>query len=163
MTRNWCNMVLVALSALSKLLKAYDIAFKARLDSGFGSVHLKSGVSTLTLYEEMIEINARKHRLLMLERLANAALDALPEREKRVLVMRFLDGITFQEIALAEDISLRTAFRRFDRARESFCRLLESLGLDEKTFMREYASDPALKAVCTRLECERFTVADGTR
>lgn len=95
MTRLWCNTVLVAFSAMQKIVKDYDFAFKSRLQSSFMSVHLKNGIPTQTLVKEMLEINRRKLRLLILRDTVNTALGALPPSEKDILVRRFLKGETF--------------------------------------------------------------------
>ena len=89
MTRLWCNTVLVAFSAMQKIVKDYDFAFKSRLQSSFMSVHLKNGIPTQTLVKEMLEINRRKLRLLILRDTVNTALCALPPSEKDILVRRF--------------------------------------------------------------------------
>lgn len=162
MTRLWCNTVLVAFSAMQKIVKDYDFAFKSRLQSSFMSVHLKNGIPTQTLVKEMLEINRRKLRLLILRDTVNTALGALPPSEKDILVRRFLKGETFQEIALRQDISIRTAFRRFDKAREDFCHALEAVGFTEKHFRETYLSDPAVKAACSRLDDETYFTAKST-
>lgn len=146
------NSVLVAFSTLSKIRKEHDLAFRSRLQSSFMSVHLRCGVSTQKLIEEMMEINRRKLRLSLFADTVERALEALPAPESEILRLRFMRGRTFQEIALLQSVSLRTAFRRFDKAKADLTRILKSAGLDEKTFERDYMSDPAVAAVCERLD-----------
>lgn len=163
MTRIWCNTVLVAFFSLSKILGEYDQSFRHRLQSSFMSVHLKNGVSTQTLVEEMLELNRRKQLALLLRDVVENALNELPCEEREILTMRFRRGKTFQEIAEKQDISLRTAFRRFDKARENLCNTLEASGLNQEDFARDYLSDPAVRAVCSRLEDEAYFTAKSTR
>ena len=124
MTENRCNTVLVAYSALPKILKDYDSAFRARLQSSFMSAHLQRGVTTEKLVQEMLDINKRKLAMLQLKEIVERAAGSIPSALSNILVLRFVKGKTFQEIADTENISVRTAFRRFDRARDSFAALL---------------------------------------
>ena len=119
MTENRCNTVLVAYSALPKILKDYDSAFRARLQSSFMSAHLQRGVTTEKLVQEMLDINGRKLAMLHLKEIVERAAGSIPTELSNILVLRFVKGKTFQEIADIENISVRTAFRRFDRARDS--------------------------------------------
>ena len=79
MTENRCNTVLVAYSALPKILKDHDLAFKTRLNSSFMSRHLRAGVSTEALVTEMLQINERKAAALALADIVRTALTSLPE------------------------------------------------------------------------------------
>ena len=63
-----------------------------------------------------------------------------------------MKGKTFQEIALKQNVTLRTAFRRFDRARELFAAALDKLGLTERVFANTYLTDPAIAAAVSRLD-----------
>lgn len=127
MTENRCNTVLVAYSALPKILKDYDSAFRARLQSSFMSAHLQRGVTTEKLVQEMLDINGRKLAMLQLKEIVERAAGSIPTELSNILVLRFVKGKTFQEIADIENISVRTAFRRFDRARDSFAAALDRL------------------------------------
>ena len=73
MTENRCNTVLVAYSALPKILKDYDSAFRARLQSSFMSAHLQRGVTTEKLVQEMLDINGRKLAMLQLKEIVERA------------------------------------------------------------------------------------------
>ena len=57
----------------------------------------------------------------------------------------------------------RTAFRRFDRARDSFAAALDRLGLDEATFRKTYLTDPAVAAVCARIDDGEYFTAKSLR
>lgn len=152
MTENRCNTVLVAYSALPKILKDHDLAFKTRLNSSFMSRHLRAGVSTEALVTEMLQINERKAAALALADIVRTALTTLPAPLSEALVLRFVKGKTFQEIALKQNVTLRTAFRRFDRARELFAAALDKLGLTERVFADTYLTDPAIAAAVSRLD-----------
>lgn len=163
MTENRCNTVLVAYSALPKILKDYDSAFRARLQSSFMSAHLQRGVTTEKLVQEMLDINGRKLAMLQLKEIVERAADSIPTELSNILVLRFVKGKTFQEIADIENISVRTAFRRFDRARDSFASALDRLGLDEATFRKTYLTDPAVAAVCARIDDGEYFTAKSLR
>ena len=159
MTKKWSNTVLVAFSALPKIVKELDFAFNSRLKSSFGSIHLKNGVSTLKLVEEMVEINSYKSRLALLKVCVCAALERLSADERSVLTARIIEKKTFQEISDMSGMSLRTVFRKFDRAQENFAKALSLQGLDEEAYLLHYDRIPALRAVSERLVGETYFVA----
>ncbi len=163
MTENRCNTVLVAYSALPKIMKEYDAAFDSRLKSSFSCAHLRQGVTTEQLIGEMLEINRKKAAAILLKDTVEKAFGLLPSALKSILVLRFLKGMTFQEIAEHDNISVRTAFRRFDRARECFSAALDKLGLDQKQFEKRYLSDPAIACACARLEDSAYFTAKSMR
>ncbi len=163
MTENRCNTVLVAYSALPKILKECDAAFNSRLQSSFMSAHLQRGISTEKLVREMIDINRRKLALLQLKETVENAAGSMPSALSEILILRFVKGKTFQEIADTQNISVRTAFRRFDRARDEFARALDRLGLDEKTFRKHYLTDPVVSAVCARIDDGEYFTAKSIR
>lgn len=163
MTENRCNTVLVAYSAVPKIVKAYDLAFKMRLKSSFMSAHLKKGVSTLSLVEEMLEINRRKHLLFLLRSSVENALAAIPQKYRELLILRFLDNKTFQEAAMIQNISVRTAFRRFDRAREELSHALDREGLTDKIFKELYLDDPYIAAACGAYCADTYFTAKSRR
>ena len=149
MTENRCNTVLVAYSALPKILKDYDSAFRARLQSSFMSAHLQRGVTTEKLVQEMLDINGRKLAMLQLKEIVERAAGSIPTELSNTLVLRFVKGKTFQEIADIENISVRTAFRRFDRARDSFAAALDRLGLSARPISPTPPSPPSAPASTT--------------
>ena len=112
MTENRCNTVLVAYSALPKILKDYDSAFRARLQSSFMSAHLQRGVTTEKLVQEMLDINGRKLAMLQLKEIVERAAGSIPTELSNILVLRFVKGKTFQEIADIENISVHRPRRR---------------------------------------------------
>lgn len=163
MNKNWSNTVLVAFSALPKIQEELDFAFNSRLKSTFRSIHLKNGVSTEKLVKEMIEINDRKRKTANLHLMVSAALNLVDEPEKRVLTARFIDNKTFQETAETENISLRTVFRRFDRAQESFACALRRQGMTEELFAEEYCTVPQIKAISERLDDSPYFAAKSQK
>ena len=50
---SWSNTVIVAYSALPQLVKTIDFGVKSRIDSGFGSKHLRIGISTFKSFSLM--------------------------------------------------------------------------------------------------------------
>ena len=100
----------------------------------------------------MLQINERKAAALALADIVRTALTTLPKPLSEALVLRFVKGKTFQEIALKQNVTLRTAFRRFDRARELFSAALDKLGLTERVFADTYLTDPAIAAAVSRLD-----------
>ena len=72
---------------------------------------------------------ARQERRLLLAR----AIERMNEADRQLLTLRYLDQLTFDEIAEGLDIGLSAAKMRHLRAVERFRVLLEDLGLDPST------------------------------
>lgn len=159
MHKNWSNTALVAFSLLPKIVQELDFAFETRLNSAFGSVHLKNGVSNERLFDEMIEINCRKAKLVNLKVLVDCALAELNDAERRCLTMRIMDKMTFQEISETENVSLRTVFRRFDRAQKAFESVLLRKGYSAEKLESEYGCIASVKALKDRFTADTYFIA----
>lgn len=159
MNKNWSNTVLVAFSLLPKIVKELDFAFEARLNTAFGSVHLKNGVSNERLMNEMIEINSRKAKLVNLKVLVECVLAELDAADRRCLTMRVIDKLTFQEIAEMERVSLRTVFRRFDRAQKAFENVMRRKGYSAERLESEYGAIDSVKALKERFAADTYFIA----
>lgn len=159
MLKNWSNIALVAVSHTQKLLDELDFAFNSRLSSAFGSIHLKNGVTTEQLILEMLNINHSKRKITELKNAVETSLASLDANHRDILTKRILSKMSFREIADADCISLRTAFRRFESAQLALLRALRRQGFSEERLTIEFAEIPQLAAIAERLDGENYFVA----
>lgn len=97
---------------------------------------------TMKTYEKIIDMNDEKIRLINLKLLIDKAFNLLVSEDMRVIIMRFIKGLTFQEMADELDVSIRQVFRLYDTAITSFTTQLEYLKFpQEKNRRRVRRSD----------------------
>ena len=148
----WCNAVLVAYSAIPQIIKTIDFGVKTRIQSGFGARHLRLGISTEELLDEICVLNDSKRKLCNLKYILDTALSALKTVDSEILTMRYLRKLTFQEIADESTVCIRTVFRRHIRATENFCQTMKNLGYGEDWLKNEYQNIPMINAIKRRIE-----------
>ena len=118
MQKNWSNTALVAYSTLPKIVKELDFTLSRLVNSSFKSVHLKNGISTMQLISEIMKINEEKRKIVNLHYIVSRALDGMSDEGKRLIVGKILKKQTFNELSKELGLSLRTVFRRFEKAQE---------------------------------------------
>lgn len=148
---NWCNAMLVAYSSLPQIVKDIERSIDLRVKSGFGSRHLYYGISTEELLTGILNLNQRKIRLINIKVLVDKSLQALSEREQEFIKLKFFIKKPLREVAERLGVSLRTAFRIYDRVMERVEYALHRMGFDEAWFEKEYKGDTFLDAVKERL------------
>ncbi len=148
----WSNAVLVAYSAIPQIIKTIDFGVKTRIQSGFGARHLRLGISTEELLNEICVLNDSKRKLCNLKYILDTALSALKTVDSEILTMRYLRKLTFQEIADESTVCIRTVFRRHIRATENFCQTMKNLGYGEDWLKNEYQNIPMINAIKRRIE-----------
>ena len=159
MQKNWSNTALVAYSALPKIVKELDLTLKRLVNSSFKSVHLKSGISTMQLISEIMEINEEKRKIVNLHFIVSTALDGMSEEARRLVIGKILQKRTFNDLSKELGLSLRTVFRRFEKAQEEYAGLLTRAGYTESWLEQEYGNDKYLKPIRIRLLEDKYFVS----
>ena len=149
---SWSNTVIVAYSALPQLVKTIDFGVKSRIDSGFGSKHLRIGISTEELLLQIIQLNEDKRKLCNLKFIVDNALSTLKETDSEFIKLRYFKKMTFQAVADQTGVCIRTIFRRHIKAVKNFCKALDLLGFGENWLEKEYGQIDVLKAIKKRME-----------
>ncbi|MDD4839451.1 MAG: sigma factor-like helix-turn-helix DNA-binding protein [Clostridia bacterium] len=153
---SWCNTLLVAFSALPKIVKFIDFSVKSRVKSGFQSKHLRLGIQNEDLFKSIIELNDEKRRICNIKVIVESGLEQLSPTHNELLRLRFFERKTFQEIADQTDVVLRTVFRRYDSAMSDFEHILSTQGFDEKWLSEEYGNIALLSTIKRRLEKDAY-------
>lgn len=159
MNRNWSNTTLVAYSLLPKIVNDIDFCIKTRIKSSFQSRHLRSGISNEQLFEEIINLNEKKRKAINLRFIVNTALEKVKTNDRYILYLRIVQRKTFQEISNIQNISLRTAFRRFDKAEIEYEAVLKNIGYTEEWLENEYGNEPFIAEIYKRIVNEKYFVA----
>lgn len=159
MKKNWSNTTLVAYPLLPKIVENIDNGVKIRVNSSFQSKHLQLGISNERLIGEILDLNEEKRKIVNLRYIVSTSLDALKDKYKSVLIDRLMNKKTFQQIAEENHLSIRTVFRRFLVAEESYAKILESHGFGENYLEKEYGDDKYISKVHTRVMRDGYFTA----
>lgn len=109
---------------------------------------------TMKTYEKIIDMNDEKIRLINLKLLIDKAFNLLVSEDMRVIIMRFIKGLTFQEMADELEVSISQVFRLYDTAITSFTTQLEYLKFPQEKIAAEFGDLMIYKETCFRLSNE---------
>lgn len=159
MNKNWSNTALVAYSILPKIVRELDKGVINRVNSSFQSRHLKIGVSTERLIDEILELNEEKRKIVNLRYIVNKALQKMSKSNKEILIARMIEKQTFQSIAEHTNTSLRTVFRHVSNAEDEFRRYMIDDGFTDEWFDKEYGEDKYIAPIHQRVMEDKYFVA----
>ncbi len=157
MNKNWSNTALVAYSLLPKIVGKLDFAIESRVNSSFQSKHLRQGISTERLIDEILELTDEKRKIVNLSFIVATALDRIAVKHKKILHDRIELKMTYQQLAADMHISLRTAFRRVADAEDAFAAEIHMMGYTEEWFENEYGNDKYISLVYS--ESQKYRTA----
>lgn len=155
-SHGWSNTALVAFSAIPKIICLIDFGVRTRVKSGFMSRHLSYGLQNEELFNEIIELNNEKAKMLNLKYIIEATFERLTRKEREILKKRYIEKKTFQKIAEETDVCIRTVFRRLDGALHSFGEWLEIQGFTEEWFEKEYGRSKYIKQIRDKISNYKY-------
>lgn len=123
----WCKTFLNIYRSLEKITTAID---KIVLTSG-----LNMSADVYFTANKIIELTNRKITLINLKLLIEKQLSELPSIYAKLLILKYVDRVRGEDIALAFNISNRTFFRRHNAALKSFELCLKRNGKDHDTLL----------------------------
>ncbi|MCX4362720.1 MAG: hypothetical protein OSJ74_05000 [Clostridia bacterium] len=133
----WSKSLLATYNALPLVVKCID---RSNMQMALGSFSYQG--NALDLMNKLMANNARKELLINAKVIVDNALDALKPNSRRVLELRYLQRKSFEEIADALNICLRSVFRWHEIALKQFSSYCIIKGYDEKWLDKRYAEDP---------------------
>lgn len=118
----------IVLRVYAKALVAVRTIEKQILRAAIGSFYYKSGSSTLSQCNKIIDMIETKEEYLRLRTATDDALELLGEKDRDLLIMRFVNKLQFASVADRFGWSLRNCFRRYDGATRAFCKAMKTIG-----------------------------------
>lgn len=132
----WSKSLLASYRILPKIVKSID---SYTMSLALGSFSYTG--NTLDLMQKIIDNNRRKEALINAKVIVDSALQDLKPKYRQVLELKYLHKVSFEEIAAKLQICLRTVFRRYAEAIQSFSAVLRAKGYDEEWLEKRYARD----------------------
>lgn len=106
-----------------------------------GALGFNENRNPLELFNNLIDLSQRKINLINLKIRIEQALSKLKEKQAKVLILKFVDGLTFKQIANLTGQSLRNCFRLCDMGVENFGKIIKTDGLSEEKIENSYAGE----------------------
>lgn len=148
--RTWAKTLLIIYPRTKRILQALsETRMKIALD-GFSSV----GVDKL--FDRVADLNYRMEGITNLYVLAKNALSAVGVIHSEILIMRHVRAMSVPDIAELLNTSVRNVYRKYDRALETFYRVLETEGRGAEWLEKEYASDHLVTGIHRRADASIF-------
>lgn len=130
---NWSKTLLQSYRYLSTIVETIDKMVK-KISIGSFTYNSKSNTNTLTQFESIIELNNRKEKLINLKVYVDMTLSKLSVKDLEVLSLGYIDGLSVEEIAETQNVSVRTIFRRRKCAIEKFSHVLGDIITHDKLY-----------------------------
>ena len=149
----WSKSALSIYRYLNRMTKTMD---KLVVDNGKNSNHqsVQRQLSTHYQVARIIELIDRKRKMINLKVGVEQALCKLPKSDRRILSLSFIDGVTSEMIAQFMGISLRTFFRKKNKAITLFGDKLQEIGFDSKYFENEYMCEKWFVSIYDECVCK---------
>lgn len=120
-----------------------------------GALGFGGGKNSLELFNNLINLSQRKINLINLKIRIEEALSKLKEKQAKVLILKFVDGLTFKQIASLTGQSIRNCFRVCDQGIESFSKLIKCDGLTEEKIENTYSEEKWIFQIYDRALVEK--------
>ena len=128
----WTKTLLTVYRYLERIAGAID---KIVLQSGLNSATLSNPNlyynNVYSISQKIIDLSERKVTLINLKVLIEDVLSEIDGKEAEILIEKFFDGIKFRDLILRHDVSMRTIFRRYNKAMLSFSSRLAANGYSD--------------------------------
>lgn len=138
----WSKTILTVYRYLERVAGSIDkIVLRSGLSSGniYGQNYLYNNV--LSISQKLIDLSERKVTLINLKVLTEEILKKLKQEDVKILIDRYIDGRKFKDIALRNEVSMRTVYRRLDASEASFARFLQVKGFPASKLAKMLANE----------------------
>lgn len=102
--------------------------------------------NTLNLSEKILKMLDRKYDYCNLKVIIDETLKKLDENSRKILIMKYIDKMSLDEMSVILNVSRRTIDRRIITSINSFCIKLNQAGFDNAYFENIYYKDNYLKS-----------------
>lgn len=129
----WAKTILSVYNYLDRVSEAIDKLVKENACNSFyftGTNQSKNGVMQVS--DRIIALSERKVKLINLRVLADKALIECDKGCAQILIERYMDSDTAEEIAKRHNLNIRTYFRHLVSAEEQFCSIMAKNGFNSE-------------------------------
>lgn len=158
----WSKTILTVYRYLERLSGAIDkIVLRSGLSSGniYGQNYLYNNV--LSISQKIIDLSERKVTLINLKVLTEDIFKKLKREDLKILLERYVEGKKFKDIGEANNISLRTVYRRLEASENAFARFLSVRGYTDDKLLNMLSQEKWILSVHNHIKekSEDFSVS----
>jgi DNA-directed RNA polymerase specialized sigma subunit len=119
--KNWSKTLICAYPYLERLSSAIDCKINT-LCLKSNDIHFMPSIAkdTYDLANTILTLTDRKFNLINLKVLVDSVLNSLPKSISKILILKFIDGVTNRDIASLMNLSIRTVCRKINSSLNSF-------------------------------------------
>lgn len=148
----WARTLLTSYRFLERIAGAIDkIIDKKALASSWATTASSMANSTLELADKIIELAERKVKLINLKLLIENALKKINEKDAQILIAKYFDKFTPEQIMAQYSLSRRSVFRRIQDGESSFESACATLGFPVSKLEKYLASEDWIKQIMLNL------------
>ena len=134
---NWSKTILEVYRYLPRVTYAYDKIIKTKAINSQYSRSYDGFYSVYDVTNSIIDLSQRKITLINLKLITEKILKSMDKKYAKLLILRFIDGNKFNELASIFKVSQRTLFRRITKALDCFTYHLTLQGYNSKKLYEE--------------------------
>lgn len=151
----WGKTILSVYKYLDRVSEAIDKLVKENAVNSFyftGTNQSRNGV--MQVAERILNLTERKKRLINMRVLADKALIECDRGAAQILIERYMDGDSSQEIASRHNLNIRTYFRHLVSAEEKFSAIMAKYGFTDKKLNQYLAGEKWILEVYEKFNAE---------
>lgn len=142
----WAKTLLNCYNNLERVCGALDKTVESSgVCSGYGYN------STIRIAQKILETIKRKKLLINAKVLTEMAINKLNLKQKKILVLKYFDNLTCENIAKVMNISIRSVFRLSTVALQNFAKNVEQLGFDEYTLNEMFINEHWIREIYNKI------------
>ena len=160
----WTKTMLSVYKYLERICDAIDkICISSALSSSniLGQNYFSNNVHAIS--QKLINLGQRKITLINLKLLTEDVLSKLKESDANLLIEKYIDERKTKDIAVKNNLSLRSAFRKIALAEEAFDRKLNVMGYDDKKISNMLKEETWINNVFNTLSQNDKDISIGTK
>lgn len=132
----WTKTILSVYKYLERIAGAIDkLVDRQALNSYY--MDITKDNSVMAVANRIIELSERKVKLINIKVLTEKTLESMDKTLAQILIEKYIDNDSGEEIANRHNFAQRTYYRRQNQAEESFASILSKEGFDDKK-LNEY-------------------------
>lgn len=131
-TSQWGNALLYTYKYFARITDAIDkMVNQTALNSYYYCNNNQKDNSVQAVSNRIISLIERKSRLINIKVLVDECLKSCDKLSAQILIEKYMDNDTSEEIAQRHNLNVRTYFRRLESAETTFYSHMVKLGFDE--------------------------------
>jgi len=140
--KSWTKTILLSYRHLPKIVKSIDKIFNTRaINAGVMSGASITYNNVYNVTENLIILTERKVNLINLKLLCDKIIMSLDKNLAKVLILRYMDNLSYDKIAQVLKMSSRTVYRKVKQALEEGANILKNCGYNEYKLENKFKNE----------------------